>query len=119
MSVFVSHSQQDEAVYSNFCLALDGSGTKRWDPATMAVGQSLADQLRKAIQICDACVFLATKRSVTSQWCMAELGAFWGAGKQVIVFLSDPDINDAQLPVQIHWQRHQVPGVPRTISRGT
>ena len=22
MSVFVSHSQQDEAVYSNFCLAL-------------------------------------------------------------------------------------------------
>jgi TIR domain len=66
----------------------------------MAVGQSLADQLRQAIRICDACVFLATKRSVASQWCMAELGAFWGAGKQVIIFLIDPEISEAQLPAQ-------------------
>ena len=100
MSIFVSHSQQDEAVYSNFCLALDGSGVKRWDQETMAVGQSLADQLREAIRICDACVFLATKRSVESKWCMAELGAFWGAGKHVIVFLADPDISEAKLPTQ-------------------
>lgn len=102
MSVFVSHSKQDEAVYSNFCLALDGSAVERWDPDTMAVGQSLSDQLREAIRVCDACVFLATKRSVASKWCMAELGAFWGSGKQVIIFLADPEVEDAQLPA--HFQ---------------
>lgn len=100
MSIFVSHSQEDEAAYSSFCLTLDGYGVGRWDPETMAVGQSLADQLREAIRICDACVFLATKRSVASKWCMAELGAFWGAGKQVMIFLADPKIGEAQLPPQ-------------------
>jgi TIR domain len=108
MSIFVSHSQQDEAAYSNFCVGLDGSGVKRWDPETMAIGQSLADQLREAIRICDACVFIATKRSVDSKWCMAELGAFWGAGKQVIVFLTDPEISEDHLPIQFRgniWTR--------------
>jgi hypothetical protein len=108
MSIFVSHSQQDEAAYTNFCVALDASRVKRWDQQTMAVGQSLADQLKEAIRICDACVFLATKRSVESKWCMAELGAFWGAGKRVIVFLADPEISEAQLPVQFQgnlWSR--------------
>ena len=106
--IFVSHSDKDEAAYSNFCLALDGSSVNRWDPQTMAVGSSLADQLREAIRTCDACVFLATKRSVESKWCMAELGAFWGAGKHVIVFLTDPEITEAQLPVQFQgnlWSR--------------
>jgi hypothetical protein len=108
MSIFVSHSQQDEAAYSNFCLALDGRDIKRWDPATMAVGESLADQLRQAIRICEACVFLATKRSVDSKWCMAELGAFWGTGKHVIIFLADPEISEEQLPHQFQgnlWTR--------------
>jgi TIR domain len=100
MSIFVSHNQQDKAVYTNFCLTLDGLGVQRWDQETMAVGRSLADQLGNAIRICDACVFLATKRSMASQWCMAELGAFWGAGKQVIIFLADPDITEEQLPPQ-------------------
>jgi hypothetical protein len=31
---------------------------------------------------------------------MAELGAFWGAGKQVLVFLADPDVPKTELPVQ-------------------
>lgn len=108
MSVFISHNQQDEAVYSNFCLTLDGSGIHRWDPETMAVGQSLANQLREAIRICETCVFLATKRSVESKWCMAELGAFWGAGKHVIIFLADPEITETQLPDQFQgdlWTR--------------
>jgi hypothetical protein len=108
MSIFVSHSQQDEAAYSNFCLALDGAGVERWDPKAMAVGQSLADQLREAIRTCDGCVFLATKRSVDSKWCMAELGAFWGSGRHVMVFLADPDISEANLPTQFQgnlWTR--------------
>jgi hypothetical protein len=108
MTIFVSHSQQDEAAYTNFCLVLDGPGIPRWDPETMAVGQSLSNQLREAIRICDACVFLATKRSVASKWCMAELGAFWGAGKKVIIFLADQEIGEPDLPAQFKenlWTR--------------
>jgi hypothetical protein len=107
VTIFVTHSQQDEAAYSNFCKALDDSGVSRWDQETMAVGQSLAEQLREAIRICDACVFLATKQSVESKWCMAELGAFWGARKRVII-LADPEISETQLPVQFRdtvWTR--------------
>src|SRR5215203_5994069 len=100
MSIFVSHSEQDDALYTNFCLTLDQAKIRRWDPKRMAIGESLADQLRKAIRACDACVFLATKRSIASQWCMAELGAFWGAGKRVIIFLADPEIKKGQLPPQ-------------------
>jgi hypothetical protein len=39
---------------------------------------------------------------------MAELGAFWGAGKQVIIFLADPEVSEAQLPAQFQgnlWTR--------------
>jgi len=39
---------------------------------------------------------------------MAELGAFWGAGKQVIIFLADPEIGEAQIPIQFQgnlWTR--------------
>jgi hypothetical protein len=31
---------------------------------------------------------------------MAELGAFWGAGRQVLIFLADPEIDEDRLPAQ-------------------
>ena len=108
MTIFVSHSHKDEAAYTNLCLALDGAAVKHWDPVAMAVGKSIADQLCEAIRVCDACIFVATKHSVSSQWCMAEIGAFWGAGKQVVVFLADPELTETQLPVQFQgnlWTR--------------
>lgn len=46
------------------------------------------------------CVFLATTHSLESRWCLAELGAFWGAGKKVIVYLADPAIDQSALPPQ-------------------
>ena len=100
MPAFISHSFQDVAVYSTLCLALDSAGADHWDPKTMAAGESLSDQLRSAIKSCEACVLIATRRSVESPWCLAELGAFWGAGKSVILFMADPDLADSVLPPQ-------------------
>jgi len=100
MPVFISHSFKDEAIYSAICLALDGAHVDRWDPATMSPGDSLADQLRGAIQGCEVCIFLATRSSIESPWCLAEVGAFWGSGKTVIIFLADPDLTDSILPPQ-------------------
>jgi hypothetical protein len=101
MPVFISHSHKDEAVYSALCLALDSAGIRRWDVSAMSLGDSLSGQLRRAINECGQCVFIATRRSIESQWCLAELGAFWGAGKTVIMFLADPDLEEAVLPPQL------------------
>ncbi|NRF71224.1 TIR domain-containing protein [Aquincola sp. S2] len=100
MPAFISHSFQDAAIYSTLCLALDAAGIDRWDPETMAGGESLAEQLRTAINSCEVCVSIATRRSIESPWCLAELGAFWGAGKRVLLFIVDPDLSDAVLPPQ-------------------
>ena len=100
MPTFISHSFKDEAIYSAICLALDGAHVDRWDPATMSAGDSLAGQLRKAILDCEVCIFIATRSSIESPWCLAEIGAFWGSGKTVLVFLADPDLTDSILPPQ-------------------
>jgi thioesterase domain-containing protein len=66
----------------------------------MLAGRPLSDQLRNAIQDCDACVFIATRRSVKAPWCLAELGAFWGARKLVVVYVAEPDVLEKDFPPQ-------------------
>jgi hypothetical protein len=100
MPAFISHSFKDEAIYSAICLAIDAAGVPRWDASTMSPGESLAEQLRNAIRECEVCVFIATRRSIESPWCLAELGAFWGANKRVLLFMADPDLGDSMLPPQ-------------------
>ena len=98
--VFISHSHKDKGAYSSLCLALDSSGVSRWDVSKLSPGKPLAEGLRAAIEECDVCVFLATARSLESQWCHAELGAFWGAGKLVIIYLADLEVDESALPPQ-------------------
>jgi hypothetical protein len=100
MPVFISHSHEDEASYSALSLALEGAQIPRFDVDTLTPGLSLADQLRAVIDKCEVCIFLATRRSIQSRWCLAELGAFWGAGKRAIVYLADPDLQEADIPPQ-------------------
>ncbi len=68
----------------------------------MSAGQKLARQLREAIDQCDVCIFLATPRSIRSGWCLAELGAFWGAGKKVVIYVADPTVEETDLPPQFN-----------------
>src|SRR5262245_38427407 len=98
MATFISHNFKDEAVYSTLCLALDAAGVTRWDPKSMELGESLSEQLVSAIRACEVCIFVATRRSIESPWCLAELGAFWGSGKKVLMFMTDPDLAEATLP---------------------
>jgi hypothetical protein len=59
---------------------------------------SLRDQLRQAVDESSVCVFVATQPSLKSSWCGAELGAFWGAGKPVIVYLAEASPSGRRLP---------------------
>ncbi|WP_262047315.1 toll/interleukin-1 receptor domain-containing protein [Bradyrhizobium sp. Bra78] len=98
--IFISHSDKDEAYYLTLRMALEHAGFNVWDTSEISPGRSLAEELRNAIYECRLCVFLATTKSIGSQWCSAELGAFWGAGKPVLIFLADSDLEDSAIHPQ-------------------
>lgn len=106
MPVFISHAHDDEAAYSTIALLLEPVGC--WSPQQLEVGQLLGDQLRAATEGCEVCVFVVTRRSLASNWCAAEVGAFWGAGKPVIPFVADASVGEDELPQHIRdnvWTR--------------
>ena len=108
MPVFVSHASADQETLGEFRKLLDVAGVAWWDPGTMEQGTPLRDQLRRAIEECPVCVFLATRRAIASEWCRAELGAFWGAGKPVIMLVRDLELTEEELPPQYRgdlWTR--------------
>jgi hypothetical protein len=91
--IFISYSLKDEASYTSLCLALDSANLPYWTN-NLKAGASLKDQLRDAISKCGVCIFVATKNSVTSQWCLNEIGAFWGAGKRIILYAAAAGIEN-------------------------
>lgn len=92
------------------------AGVPYWNPAEIKSGESLRGQLQQAIHGCSVCIFVATHRAVRSSWCGAELGAFWGAGRPVIVYIADSSLADADLPPIVHgdvWER----SISRVVAR--
>jgi hypothetical protein len=100
MTIFISHSFDDKDQFDNIADALDSQAIPYWRPSEIVAGAMLSDQLRDAIGRSRACVFIATRNSVNSSWCSAELGAFWGAGKPVLIFVADTSLKDDKLPKQ-------------------
>lgn len=98
MTVFISHSFQNKPEFDNVVDALDQKAVPYWNPAEVKSGASLREQLRSAVERCNTCIFIATRDSIDSSWCGAELGAFWGAGKPIIVYLAEASLQEAELP---------------------
>ena len=98
MTVFISYSFDDQSEFENVTDWLDRLSVPYWKPAEIKSGASLRDQLHQAIASCSVCIFVATHKSVTSSWCGAELGAFWGADIPVIVYLADSSLPEEALP---------------------
>jgi hypothetical protein len=99
-STFVSYSFQDKAQFDNVLWALEGAGISVWNSSEIAAGEVLRDKLRSAIANCLVCIFVATRNSIASGWSQAELGAFWGAAKPVIIYLEDSNLRSDELPKQ-------------------
>lgn len=100
MKTFISYSFDDAAKFDDLCYTLDNHNILYWKTDEIAAGHVLGDKLREAVAKCAVCVFLATKNSIESKWCLAEVGAFWGAGKPVIVYLQDK-LEESDLPKQL------------------
>ncbi|MDX8029902.1 TIR domain-containing protein [Lentzea sp. BCCO 10_0856] len=109
MTVFISHSFDNKPEFANVTESLDRLKVPYWRPAEIKTGgASLRDQLRAAVQTCSVCVFIATHASVKSSWCGAELGAFWGAGTPIIVYVADSSLPEKHLPPILQgdaWER--------------
>lgn len=104
--IFVSHAFDDKDDYLNIADALKAEGIDHFEPDSLIAGHSLQLKLREAIARCSGCIFVATRRSVRSPWCLAELGAFWGADKPVIIYLADHDLSDDDIPPQFKGTLH-------------
>jgi hypothetical protein len=113
MTVFISHSFGDKAQFTNITDALTAAGIPYWDPEEMKAGATLSEQLREAIKSSELCIFVATHKSVESAWCGAELGAFWGVGKAVLIYLADTSLEEDKLPRQ--YKGHFVEGSIKKI----
>lgn len=100
MKAFISFSFEDRNKFEDISYAFQRDGIEYWKVEEIAAGQSLRDKLKDAIRRCAACVFIATPRSLESGWCQAEIGAFWGAGKPVIVYLAGEQLTEENLPKQ-------------------
>ena len=100
MKVFISHSFDDSNKFDDLCLSFEQEEIKYWDPKEMPAGTSLRDKLRAAIKECPVCIFIVTQNSLNSGWCQAEVGAFWGASKPVILWLADGNVSNSDLPEQ-------------------
>lgn len=96
--IFISYSLKDEAAYTSLCMALESATLPYWKQ-NLKAGASLKDQLRDAISKCDVCIFVATRSSVTSPWCLNEIGAFWGAGKRIVLYAANADIENKLPPL--------------------
>ncbi len=118
MAVFISHSFENKPEFENITDALGGAGVPYWNPADVKPRSSLRGQLLQAVEHCNACIFIATHRAVASSWCGAELGAFWGAGKPIIVYLADSSLKDEDLPPIVQgdvWERK----ISRIVARAS
>jgi CheY-like chemotaxis protein len=101
MTAFISHSFEDQPEFDNVTQELQSKRVRFWSPAEIRAGASLREQLRVAVDRCTLCIFIATLQSVKSKWCEAELGAFWGAGKPILVYLADASLTEQDLPVTV------------------
>jgi hypothetical protein len=117
MKVFLSHSFKDSPKFDEFSALLNKQKIPFFRPLDVNGTRSLAEQLKVAITDCEICIFVATHNSVKSDWCHAELGAFWGADKAVIIYLADSSLEETQLPKQFqgHLRERDMFRVVKTV----
>jgi hypothetical protein len=113
MQIFVSYDFADKAHFENITDALEDAGLDYWKTGETRSGEQLAKQLQDAISRAALCIFIATRNSVSSSWCGAELGAFWGTKKRVLIFLADESLAETDLPRQFqgHFLQRRIKSI--------
>ena len=103
VEVFLSHSSKDlmlaEAVVELLTSSIDLLGVVRCTSAfgySLDIGTGVARKLRKEIDECDVFLTLISVNSLSSQFCLFEMGAAWGLKKKIKPILA-PNFDTSHL----------------------
>jgi hypothetical protein len=85
--VFLSYSSEDREIVNNLAAFVRKLQVElKLDEEILSPANPIGDTLREQIQSCHGCLWVLTENSLKSDWCLVEVGAFWGAGKPVIIY---------------------------------
>jgi len=85
--IFVSYSSKDQMEADNLAEFLDGLGVRVIiDKGFLRAPNPIGEKLLAEIRNSHGCIWVLTENSLKSEWCPLEVGAFWGAGKPVIIY---------------------------------
>jgi WD40 repeat protein len=114
VSLFLSHSSQDRDVVDDIQRRLAREGFEAvfldYDPDHgIPAGRQWEPELYSALQRCDAVLFVATRASVESRWCFAELALARSTGKPVFPVRVSADVTHPLIG-DIQWADVTVEG---------
>ncbi|MCP4702171.1 MAG: toll/interleukin-1 receptor domain-containing protein, partial [Gammaproteobacteria bacterium] len=85
MSVFISHSTDDDAFVKTLRLALESRKVETWvDSRRISGGDQVSAEVRAAIARADQVLVVFSSHSVNSQWVLDEIDLALQAGKKLI-----------------------------------
>lgn len=85
--VFLSYCSEDRDLARDLITFMRGLHIDlTFDDEILLAANRISDRLREAIARAHGCVWLLTEHSIRSRWCPVEVGAFWGAGKPIIIY---------------------------------
>ena len=105
--VFVSYSTADEALAFRLFNSLEGRGLRCFfSPRSITAGKPWEKELSDAIHASKMAIVVLTPSSISSNWAMAEVGAFWAAQKPVIGALWNINAKDLPGPMAKYQSRN-------------
>ena len=106
--LFVSYSRRDTDFVRRLCEALAARGKDVWlDTETIADAELFPEAIRRAIEECEAFLFVITPASVESAYCEQEVDYAGELGKRIVPVLRER-VPDDVLPVPIR-DRNWIP----------
>lgn len=111
VSVFVSHSHEDDDWAKAFARALELQNVEVWLDERVAPGNKWADLLRRKLASSDAIVALVSASEKSSAWQLWEIGAAVGLGKRIITIVPE-GVEGSGLPLPLRKVRSLKRGTP-------
>jgi hypothetical protein len=85
--VFISYCAEDRELVKDIVTFIRSLQVELTiDEEILLASNPIGNTLREEIQSSHGCLWVLTENSLKNDWCAVEVGAFWGAGKPVIIY---------------------------------
>jgi hypothetical protein len=104
--LFISYSHRDAALAKSLLAKLQHSGLRCFlAEKDIAASERWEDRIRDALRASERVLLLITPNSKNSHWVVAEAGAAWALGKQLIPAVAYVDVEELISPIASHQAR--------------